>query len=381
MNHPKLFFLLSLFVWITACNSKEGKFTISGKIENLPPERIVVYLEELNIGDIKLVDSAVLDDKGNFEIKGYEDGQGLYRLRFPKDQFVLLSIDKGTLRVTADWNNMPEYQVTGSAASSSLQDFLRTVRSHLTDYNTISIVIDTLQIRNNDSMLQVAHRDREKMSFNFTRYVENYADTTKFFPNAWFAVQMLNPATEKDYIILFTETLPSRFPGNKDVALFTERISQMFAFTQPPPVSGIQPGTNAPEISLPDPNGKIVTLSSFKGKYVLVDFWASWCGPCRGENPNVVAAYNEFKNKNFTILGVSLDKQKDRWLQAIEKDKLTWTHVSDLQGWENVAARAYQVESIPSNFLVDPFGKIIARDLRGSNLRDYLSKVLGDPAQ
>ncbi|MBO9151026.1 redoxin domain-containing protein [Chitinophaga sp. GCM10012297] len=125
-----------------------------------------------------------------------------------------------------------------------------------------------------------------------------------------------------------------------------------------------------------DPNGKPVKLSSFRGKYVLIDFWASWCGPCRQENPHVVAAYHKFKNKNFTILGVSLDKSKTAWVEAIEQDKLVWTQVSDLQGWANAAAQLYRVQGIPQNFLVDPQGKIIATNLRGRALEMKLAQVL-----
>ena len=122
--------------------------------------------------------------------------------------------------------------------------------------------------------------------------------------------------------------------------------------------------------------GKNVSLSSFKGKYVLVDFWASWCRPCRAENPNVVNAYNQYKNKNFTVLGVSLDQAKPNWLQAIQADNLTWTHVSDLQFWNNAVAQLYHIQSIPANMLIDPTGKIIARDLRGEDLNRKLSELL-----
>ncbi|WP_346318705.1 TlpA disulfide reductase family protein [Chitinophaga sp. YIM B06452] len=125
-----------------------------------------------------------------------------------------------------------------------------------------------------------------------------------------------------------------------------------------------------------DPKGKLVKLSSFRGKYVLIDFWASWCGPCRQENPNVVAAYHKFKDKNFTILGVSLDKNKASWLEAIEQDRLEWTQVSDLQGWANAVAQLYRVQGIPQNFLVDPQGKIIASNLRGRALEKKLEEVL-----
>jgi len=137
-------------------------------------------------------------------------------------------------------------------------------------------------------------------------------------------------------------------------------------------------GSVAPDFTQNDPNGKPVKLSSFRGKYVLIDFWASWCGPCRQENPNVVRAYAQFKNKNFEILGVSLDNPnaKTAWLNAIEKDKLTWPQVSDLQGWKNQAARLYGVESIPHNLLIDPNGVIVAKNLRGENLIRTLGNIL-----
>ena len=138
-------------------------------------------------------------------------------------------------------------------------------------------------------------------------------------------------------------------------------------------------GVMAPDFTQNDINGVPVKLSSFRGKYVLLDFWASWCGPCREENPNVVKAYNKYKDKNFTILSVSLDKPEGRnsWLAAIKSDGLSWTQVSDLKFWSNEAATLYSITSIPSNFLIDPNGKIIAKDLRGGDLENMLEQVLG----
>jgi peroxiredoxin len=135
-------------------------------------------------------------------------------------------------------------------------------------------------------------------------------------------------------------------------------------------------GRTAPEFSMADTTGKPVALSSLRGKYVLVDFWASWCGPCRKENPNVVAAYQKYHDKGFEILGVSLDDKKHLWEKAINADKLTWQHVSDLKGWRNQAAGLYMVKSVPSSFLLDKDGKIIAKNLRGEDLHKKLAELL-----
>lgn len=137
-------------------------------------------------------------------------------------------------------------------------------------------------------------------------------------------------------------------------------------------------GVMAMDFTQNDVNDKPVKLSDFRGKYVLLDFWASWCGPCRGENPNVVKAYNTYKDKNFTVLGVSLDQpgKKDAWLKAIEQDGLAWTQVSDLKGWDNAASKMYGIRGIPANFLIDPTGKIIAKNIRGEELQNKLAEVI-----
>jgi peroxiredoxin len=340
-----------------------------------------VFLEEIVYGKSQpplIIDSQKLSGaSGNLTFHGKSQTQAIFELVFGDNVLAIPLInDAAEIQMDADLSKTKDfYTVTGSPASKQLQDLLARVSDLNNAIQTSFVQLDSLKkINAPDSILVAANNKKNTAVDQLNDYLKQFIQTT---PNATLAVLALGWASrsfQPDQMQTSLKDLKARFPGNAFLAEM-EKNSQ-----QPPDQQSSAGdswvGKTVPELVMPDPNGKDVAISSFKGKYLLIDFWASWCGPCRMENPNVVKAYNEFKGKNFTILGVSLDKDKDSWKKAITQDHLNWTQISDLKYWNSRAVETFGFQGIPFNVLVDPSGKVIAESLRGDDLDAKLKQVL-----
>jgi peroxiredoxin len=364
-------FLASLLLF--SCERKEkGAFTIKMELQNAPMQE-EAYLDELAIDGTKTIDTTKIQDaSGNLTFKGVVPDEGLYRIRFADGKMLLLVLNGSAVTVKGDYNKIQDATITGSPSSVQLNDFVHTLSNEDKEINSLAMVYDSLKNAGNpDSVLLPQEQVLQDKEAAFHDYIIKFADTTVSPACAVFALSLLQTQQDLANAQPVFQSLAKRFPNNQLVKTMVDQYNQIMGGTS----TTIDSGQVAPDISLPDPDGKILTLSNFRGKYVLVDFWASWCEPCRQENPYVVKAYNEFKNKNFTIFSVSLDSKKENWIKAIQKDGLTWNHVSDLKGWDSAPAATYGVNAIPANFLLNPEGKVIAENLMGDDLEKKLNEI------
>lgn len=362
----RLFYPLILATVIGACTSEPG-YVIKGDIEGSDQE--LFYLQRVVDGQIAPIDSAV-SEKGSFKMKGVIDYPDLVQLiAMDKGGRINFYLENAEITLTGNIDSLEASKISGSKTQDEYQSLIDANKG--LNEQAMKINSEYQIARQTNDATKIAQLEKDIAALE-EQMITMQKDFVKNNPSSYVAPAVLRSisyymeGSEIADVISAMDTNMAKLPVVKELNAMAAAMK------------AVSIGQKAPDFTMNDVDGNPVSLSSKIGsKLLLVDFWAGWCNPCRIENPNLVKIYNQFNKKGFDIFGVSLDQEKDSWVKAIADDKLTWTHVSDLQYWNNAAAKLYSVRAIPANFLLDESGTIIARNLRGDALLNKVNEVLG----
>lgn len=388
MKNLLLFFLSAVLI-LNSCGEKgpENQFTVSGKLENAAGK--LITLNKIEVNSMVAIDSVTIGENGEFELTSTTSTPTFYILKTSPNDYITLIMDSAeSVTVTGNFDDLAKsYEVEGSEDCRLIKELDTQIQMTMAAIDSLGVIYQANQ--ENPSLDSVkAELDKEFMKIIEAQkaYSINFIDShTNSFTTLVALSQQVAPRSpvfdvhnDIAYFEKAAIALAERYPNSEDVKGLTDFIEKIKNPQTQAMAGNLGIGAEAPEIALPSPEGEMIKLSSLRGKYVLLDFWAGWCKPCRAENPNLVSTFRKYKSKNFDIFQVSLDQTKEMWTGAIKKDRLSsWKHVSDLKFWQSEAAALYNVRSIPASFLLDPEGKIIATNLRGPALGDKLKEIFG----
>lgn len=368
MNHRMNGLASLIFIAFFSCGGKnadnDGQVTITGKLET-PPSGAVV-LSQFTDSRPKVLDTLEVDGRGNFSYDVAVTAPTFYELNLYGQKSIRLALLHEDVEVSYDFSNPESLAIEGSNDSQQMLKIEQLMQEYQAKVNALNEAYYEAMSKNDTETVKQIQAQAMELENNQASEVKKVINSMGDSFASLAAIGLLNPKNEFQFMDSLVTKLDGRYPDTKSIIQIKQQLEEMRALSM---------GQVAPEIELPNPAGEIVKLSSLRGKYVMIDFWAAWCKPCREENPNVVRLYNKYKDQGFEVYGVSLDRTKDAWVKAIEADGLTWTQVSDLEYFNSAAAELYQIDAIPATYLIDPDGKIIGKDLRGSSLEGKLEEI------